>query len=77
MKIINVIEVVDGTILSVDSIVIPDDSQEKERVAVAEKLFSDKAKENGASENDMEDLIEDGNYVQGDYSVFLTWSDLK
>jgi len=76
-KIINVIEVINDSISSVESFIIPDNLQEKERVKAAEKLFSEKAIENGASKNDMEDLLDNGYYTQDNYGVFLVWSEVK
>ncbi len=77
MRILNVIEIVDGSILSIDSFVINNDLEEQERVKKAETLFAKKAIENGVSESSVENCIEDGYFAQGDYLLSLTWSDLK
>lgn len=73
-QVINVIEKVGDSILSVTTFIIDDTSREKEIVKNAEDLFSQKAAENGVGSG-IEDLIEDGYYLNGDYGLFLTWSD--
>lgn len=76
-KIINVVEVIDNSVSSVESFIIPDELQEKEIVARAEKLFTQKAQENGLGDGGVEDAVEDGYYSQGDYYVSLTWSEVN
>lgn len=73
-QVINVIEKNGDSILSVTTFIIDDTSREKEIVKNAEDLFSQKAAENGVGSG-IEDLIEDGYYLNGDYGLFLTWSD--
>ena len=77
MKIINVIEIIDGSVSSVESFIISTKKEEKTQVVKAEKLFADKLKENCfMSKSAMEDCIEDGYFTAGDYFLSLTWSDI-
>jgi len=72
MDIINVVETVNGTVLSIESFVI----REKDDVKKGEELFTAKALENGAKPDDMETHIEDGYYENDGFSyvVNLVWS---
>ena len=72
MDIINVVETVGGTVLSIESFVI----NEKDDVKKGEELFTAKALENGAKPDDMETHIEDGYYENDGFSyvVNLVWS---
>lgn len=78
-RIINVIEVIENSVSSVESFVIKDKKEEQKIVAKAEALFLKKAQENGAGtgEDNEEELLDDAYFVQGDYYVCLTWSDVK
>ena len=72
MDIINVVETVNGTVLSIESFVI----NEKDDVKKGEELFTAKALENGAKQENMETHIEDGYYENDGFSyvVNLVWS---
>ena len=76
MDIINVVETVNGTVLSIESFVIKDEENKAEVVQKAEELFTAKALENGAKQEDMETHIEDGYYENDGFSyvVNLVWS---
>ncbi len=81
-RIVNVIEMTDKDITSIDTFVMPEgvepySAKEKEIVQKAEKLFSAKALENGADKDDIEACIEDGSYDDGDYKVLIYWSNEK
>ena len=72
MDIINVVETVNGTVLSIESFVV----HEKDDVKKGEELFTAKALENSAKQEEMETNIEDG-YYENDglsYVVSLIWS---
>lgn len=77
MKIINVIEIVEGSVTNVKSFPIVNPLDEKERVLLAESVFAKIAEENGAPEEEMESFLEDGSFSEGDYSVFLSWSEVE
>ena len=84
MRIINVIEMVDGDFLgSIESFPIWEEQLSEDVVKKKKKLFADRAKENGADENDIESYIEDGYYDNGTegngghYEVFITWSNVN
>ena len=76
MEIINVIETVGGTVLSIESFIIKDEEQKTELVEKAETLFTAKAVENGAKPDDMPIHIEDGFYENDGFSYVtnLVWS---
>lgn len=79
MEIINVIEIMDGNNISVESFPIHEEQLKHEVVEKAEVLFKQKALENGANEEDIESYIEDGFYEPAlqplnDYRLFLIWS---
>ena len=76
-EIINVIEMIDNSITSIESFIITNETEKQNKVDKAEKLFADKAKENGVGESSIEDLVEDGYFSSDNYSLFLTWSDVK
>ena len=77
MKIINVIEYADDTILSVKSFPILPTDIEQDVVNQAEKLFADKAKENGLKDDDLQFCLDEGRFSEGrgGYQVYLTWSE--
>jgi len=76
MRIISVIVVKNGTVDSIDSFGIFEEQLADDVVKPAEKLFSEKCIEYGADENDLDDLIEDGCYAGGNFSINLVWSDV-
>jgi len=78
MRIINIIEsTMDTPILSIESFGIFEEQLSQEVVDQAEKLFKDKAIENGANEDDIDDDIENGYYSRRDgYTVSIVWSDI-
>jgi hypothetical protein len=75
MRIINVIEILDGVIENIESFgVLSQDVVDK-----AEALFEAKCREFGYDEDDniaMENLIEDGCFCGGNFSICLTWSEI-
>ena len=76
MDIINVVETVGGTVLSIESFIIEDEKQKAELVEKAETLFTAKALETSAKQEDMPTHIEDGYYENDGFSyvVNLVWS---
>lgn len=76
MRIINVVEMVDNSIISLRSYLIEEDQLSQEVIERAEEDFSNCAIENGCSEDEVDDFVENGNYLNDNYSVFLTWSDV-
>ena len=69
---INVTEMADDAILGITSF-----STDEEGKAEAEERFRFCVKENGenVTDEEIEDCIEDGYFEQGNYQVFITWSD--
>lgn len=74
-QIINVIEKTGDKILSINSFLIKDSYYEKETVREAEEMFCKKAAENGLGKEHFKEMIDMGCYLNGDYAVYLTWSD--
>ena len=74
--IINVIEVIDNTVTSVESFILPNSKMKayKKVIEDAENLFIEKAKENEMSDDESEGALDDGYYKNGDYTVYLSWS---
>lgn len=62
MEIINVIEVMDNNNISIDSFPVYEEQLKHEVVEKAEELFTQKALENGANEEDLDSYIEEGYY---------------
>lgn len=78
-RIVNVIEVINNVVSSVDTFVIPTtikphSKEEQKIVDVAEKLFAKIAKENGMAKKDLEACLDDGYYEEGTYKVVIHWS---
>ena len=67
---VNVVEYADGATRAVYA--FPDTEEGNKN---AEEIFTLIAKENGMSDGDTADCIEDGIYEQGDYQVFLIHSE--
>lgn len=79
-RIVNVIEVIENSVSSVESFIVNSEAEEAEQVKKAEELFVAKCKEQGVGdegEGNFEDCLEDGYFAQGDYYVCITWSDVK
>lgn len=78
MRIINVIEIVDNNTQGIESFGIFEEQLSSEVIEKAEKLFIAKAKENcfDGNDEDESDIIENGYYQSGDYSVNLVWSEI-
>lgn len=76
MRVINVVEVVDNNVLSVESFGVFDESKVDEVVKEAEALFADKARENGCilDDEEMYEASGDGSWESGDYTVNIVWS---
>jgi hypothetical protein len=72
MDIINVIEVNDNVVLSVESFVIHEEQLSRDVVEAAEKYFKEKALENGADRYNFDE--EDDTFTNGTYSVQIVWS---
>lgn len=78
-RIVNVIEMIDGTISSIDTFIIPHGTApyspvEQKIVGQAEKLFSEIAQENGMNKDELDTYLEDGYFETGDYKVVIHWS---
>ena len=75
-QVINVTEMNNGNLLSVTSFIVKDENSKKgiKLISESEKLFADKARENGIREEDVYDCLEDGNFSNGTYSLTLSWS---
>jgi hypothetical protein len=79
MRIINIIEIVDGDVESIESFGIFEEQLSDEVVEKAETLFGEKAKENfpEISDDELEACIEDGHFEMADgYTVKIIWSDI-
>jgi len=76
MRILNVIEVVDNTVIGVESFPIIEEQLSEEIVEKAEELFKKKAVENGydSTEEDDSYLLDDGRWENLDYAIHLYWS---
>ena len=79
MRVVSVIVVKDGVVNDVQSFGVFEEQLSDDVVKPAEKLFEEKCIEYGFQENHiytMEDLIEDGCYTGGNFSINLVWSDI-
>ena len=78
MRVINVIEIVDNNTQGIESFGIFEEQLSQDVVDKAEANFKMKAKENGctADDEEMEEIISEGYYENGTYSVNLVWSDI-
>lgn len=82
MRIINIIEASDFTILGVESFGIFEEQLSGDVVAQAEENFKQKVLANGGpmDEEDLKSYVEDGYFRQGDfgdiYTVSIVWSDI-
>lgn len=72
MDIISVIEVIDGTVSSAQSIIVSGEDK-TECIQRAEKRFKELALLNGAQQGILEDCLDNGNYTNGTYSVSFFW----
>jgi len=72
IKAINVTEISFDSVVAVHSF-----STDPEGVKEAEEKFKGMARGNGwvGTEDELEERVEDGYWEQGDYQVFLTWSE--
>ena len=82
MRIINVIEACDNTILGIESYGVFEEQLSQDVVELAEKSFREKVLANGGpmDEEQLESYVEDGYFNDGDfgdiYSVSIVWSDI-
>lgn len=78
MDVINVIEVVDNVPLGIKSFSVVDDQLISEVVNQAEQLLVEIAKENGLPDNEdeIETVLSEGNYTNGNYHVTIIWSEV-
>jgi hypothetical protein len=78
MRVINIIEIVDNNTQGIESFAVWEDQLSADVVDKAEELFIAKARENGfdGGRFDGADIIENGYYQNGNYSVNLVWSDI-
>jgi len=78
MRIINIIETnTDNGINGIESFGVFEEQLSQDVVDKAEENFKAKAIENGASEDDVEDAIENGYYARKDgYTISIVWSSI-
>jgi len=78
MRVINIIEIVSGDTLSIESLGIFEEQLSDDVVAKAETLFGEKAKENfpEISDDELEACIEDGHFELEDYVLEIVWSEI-
>ena len=77
MRIINVIEIIDGVINSVESFCVYEEQLVNDVVDTAEKYFIDKVKEhkNEVTEEDEEYYLEEGYFSdKSGYEITIHWS---
>lgn len=72
MSIISVIEIIDNTVSSVQSIIVCGEDK-TECIRQAETTFKKLALKNGASQEILQDCLDNGNYTKGTYSVSFFW----
>ena len=79
MRIINIVEIADNSLIGVISYPIVDEFNEKEIVERAEEDYLRICREQGANEEEYGDeyLLDECNYDNGTYSVCLTWSEIN
>ena len=71
MRILNVVELIDGQI-SIESFVIHEN--ENAAIEAAEELFMLKAKENGATDDEIDSMVEAMEFGGDDYGCYMVWS---
>jgi len=76
MRIINVVVIKDGVVDNIDSFGVFEEQLSQDVVDAAQEHFRDKCREWGADEDDLDDYIEEGCYVGGNFSVCISWSDI-
>ena len=79
MRIINIIETatdtaINGGIIGIESFGVYEEQLSEDVVQQAENVFREKAIENGADEDILDDAIEDGYYTSGSYTISIVWS---
>jgi len=80
MDIINVIEMVGKSNMSVNSFIIMEnsvrrDNDKNKKIEKAENLFVKMGGENGMIDSDIDYCLENGYFENGDYRLFLIWSE--
>ncbi len=80
-EIVSVIEIINGIVSPPKSFIIPNGNSDVNRTEIverAEKMFTDCAKENGATDDDIEEALDNGSFDNhGGYEVLLTWSEVQ
>lgn len=74
MKVITVIELVDGLPIGVKSFIIRKKSDTDRVTKRAENRFKKVAVENGMNEGDLEIYLGAGSYSSGDYTVCISYN---
>lgn len=79
MRILNIVEIADNTLISVTSYPIVDEFNEKEIVERAEADFLSVCREMGADEEECTDdyLLEEAVFRESNNKVYLTWSEIN
>lgn len=76
MRVINVVVIKEGVIDSIDSFGVFEEQLSQEVVDKAEAKFKELCEEWGALEDDLDDYLDEGCYVGGNFSVCISWSDI-
>ena len=76
MRIINVIEIKDGVVESIESYAVVEEQLLSDVVEQAEADFTGKALELGAEYVEIDNIIDEGYYQIMNVSVCITWSDI-
>lgn len=75
MKIINIVEIVNGVLDNIESFPIIEEQLSREIIDQAEDMFSEKAMQHGAKTKEIAKFIEDGSFDnENGYEVLIHWS---
>ena len=79
MRVINVIEISNNSLLDMDSFGVIDEEHVQEVVDVAEKHFIDRCRVNGADEDEFtdDDLLDDAFYDNGIITICIHWTEIN
>ncbi len=77
IDVITIIEYASETIQGTKLFPVFDKAKKSDVVYAAENDFISKEKQNGMEDNEVTDSLDDGLYENGDYQVFLYWSEME
>ena len=78
MRIINVLEIINGIPERIESFAIYEEQFSQDIVERAEQFFMSLAIENGYMDFDNEFILDEGNYDDGNgYEIYLIWSEIN